>query len=406
MPGIVQSVVRAPESTTNVDLNNNLRRVRDVSREIMYLDPDAAPLTVASSREQSQSTSNSKFEWMEKGLPARWDADNGTTGTGTSVTVNNAKFFSVGDLVAVPRTKERMIVTAVNTGTNVLTVTRGVGILAAQALADKDDLLIIGNAYLEGDVSGTPKSVLEDFRYNYTQIIRTPFGATGTEMNSENYTGPDRTRLRMEKGVEHKIDIERTGLFGERNIDTSSADNPRRYTGGLLYFLEAHDLTGVPTAQIKDFSGTASEPEIEDWLQTVFGPTGAGDSRTLLASPLWVSIFDQIAAQRIMVVDRSETYGVTVRQWVTAHGTLNIVKHRLLENNPAPTATSPSGFAGYALAVDFTRIKYRFLNNRNTKLSMDIQANDYDGFKDEYMTECGWQVGLPQVHGIGKNATG
>ena len=200
----------------------------------------------------------------------------------------------------------------------------------------------------------------------------------------------------------------RAALFGVRQIDylaggaSGSADQPRRYTGGLLYFLDVAS-TG---AKIQDFGGTVTEPELENWMQNVFQATGAGDSRTLLASPLWCSILDQLAWGRLEVMDRAETFGVTVRNLITSHGQFSVVKHRLLEDPPAPTSTTPSGYGGYALALDFTRIRFRPLRNRATKLSPDIQAPDYDGWKDEYITEGGWEVALPQVHGVGKNATG
>jgi hypothetical protein len=58
------------------------------------------------------------------------------------------------------------------------------------------------------------------------------------------------------------------------------------------------------------------------------------------------------------------------------------------------------------LAVDPSKIGYRFMRNRDTKLRVDIQAPDLDGWKDEYLTEFGWVVQNPQVHGVGKNITG
>ena len=224
-------MIRAAESTENIP---SARRVRDVVKDLKYLDPDIAPLIQILQQANSASTSNSKFEWFEKDLPARWDAVNGTTGTGTSVVVNNSEYFSVGDIVEVPRTHEKMRVTVVTTSTDTLTVVRAVGSTTVASLTSADDLLIVGNAYAEGSLAGNPKSHAETNPYNYTQITRTQMSVTGTEMESENYIGPDRPRLHMEGGIEHKLDLERTALFGERNISTSgydSTDNPRRPGG-------------------------------------------------------------------------------------------------------------------------------------------------------------------------------
>ena len=77
-------------------------------------------------------------------------------------------------------------------------------------------------------------------------------------------------------------------------------------------------------------------------------------------------------------------------------------KHRLLESG----YTTGDGYGAYMLAVDPNKTGYRFMRNRNTKLRMDIQAPDLDGWKDEYLSEIGRCVMNPQVHGIGKNITG
>ena len=389
----VQTIVRAAESTENIPA---ARRVRDVSRRIHYLDPSAAPLTVLSKKARRQSTYNSKFEWIEKDLPARWDAVNNGAGYAsgdTSIVVDHAAYFSVGDIVNVPRTGEKLRVTTVTPGTQTLVVVRSAGTTVAAALLDNDDLQIIGNAYAEGSLSGTEKSHIETYPFNYTQIIRTPFAVTGTEAASENYTGPDRPRLRAEKSIEHMIDIERTILFGERDIDTTSTDNPRRYTGGFLAFA---------TSNIKDFGGVMTEAEVEDWCEDLFHYTGGSDTRFIAAAPLPISVLDMLGVARLQLVPRSETLGLSVKQFVTSHGTLMITKHRLLEDG----YTSGQGYGGYMLAVDPNKIAYRFLRGRDTKLRMDIQAPDMDGFKDEYLTEVGWEVDNPQVHGVGKSITG
>jgi hypothetical protein len=388
-----QTVVRAPESTENIP---SARRVRDVARRINYLDPSASPFTIVSKQKaNAASVFNTKFEWIEKKLPARWDQVNNGAGYAsgaTTIVVDNGAFFSVGDLVKVPRTGEVFRVTVVTVGSNSLDIIRGVGSTSAAALVDNDDLLIIGNAYTEGSLSGSEKSHQETYPYNYTQIIRTPFGVTGSEAESENYTGPDRPRLRAEKAIEHMIDIERTCLWGERNIDTSSTANPRRYTGGFDYFA---------TSNGKNFNGIMTEAELEDWCEDLFHATAGGDTRFLACSPLAVSVIDQLGFGRLQLVPKDTTLGIAVKQFVTSHGTLFITKHRLLDNG-----LGGGGYGGVIKALDPNKIGYRYLRNRNTKLRMDIQAPDLDGFKDEYLTEVGFAVMNPEVHGTGTGITG
>lgn len=393
---MAQTVIRARESTRNIPSS---RSVRDVSKMIAYLDPDAGPFTNILQRASSRAAIQPKFEWSEKDLEARWDQVNNGAGYAsgaTAVVVDNGKYFSVNDVVNVVRTGEKMLVTAVNTGTNTLTVARGVGSTAAAALVDNDDLQIIGQAYAEGANKGAEKSHQETWKYNYTEIFRIPFGVTNTQTNSENYTGPDRQRLRIEKMVVHKIDLERSALFGERNEDTgtnATTDNPVRYTGGLLYFLTSNGTNA---------GGVLTEPSVETFLQNVFGHTGGdADTRLLLASPLVISVIDQLAAGKQMLVPKEKTYGVAINQWVTSHGTLLIAKHRLLENG-----AGGQGYAGYAIAVDPRKCTRRYLQNRDTMLRKDIQNPDADAWTDEYLTECGWQIENPELHGVLSGVTG
>jgi hypothetical protein len=386
---VTNTKITAPESTANVPAE---RRVRDVADRIAYLDPNAAPLTLLTQKAKSFSVFNTKFEWIEKDLEARWAQADGTYAdddTAVDVAAGTGDYFSAGDIVKVPSTGEVFRVVSVSGDT--LTVVRGIGGSSA-AIADEDDLLILSSAFAEGSASGAEKSHIETYPYNYTQIIRTAFGVTGSEDASENYTGKDRSRLRAEKAIQHKIDIERTALFGERALDTSSTSNPRRYTGGFLYFADSNR---------KDMGGTMTMAEIEEWCQDLFAHTASGDTRVVFMSPLATSVVDQLAINAIRLVPSDKTFGIAVRELVTAHGTLMLVKHRLLVNGPGG-----SGYGGYMLAVDPGKFGYAYLRGRNTKLRMDIQAPDVDGFKDEYLTECGWKVELPLVHGVAYNITG
>ena len=382
-----QSVIRARESTANIPA---ARLTRDVSDRLAYIDPDAAPLTLILQKARKKSTHNPMFEWYEKDLPARYDQVNANLGglvTDVALVVKNSRYFSVGDVVNNLRTGEKMRVTAVNVGTETLTVVRSVGSTADQAaILQHDDLQIIGNAYAEGAPLGLEKTHIESAPYNYTQIFRTPYGVTGTMTETETYIGPEKPRLRAEKAIEHKIDLERAFLFGERGIDLSSTNNPIRYTGGLLEFL---------TLNIKDAGGALTAAELENWFEVLFQHTGSGP-KFLMASPLVASVFDLLAIGSIQIAPKESTFGVSIRNWVTTHGSLNIVKHRLLEFGP----TGTQGYGDMAIAVDPSKLAYRTLGSRDTKLRMDVGTPGDDGWTDEYLTECGLQCEQVGLAGI------
>jgi hypothetical protein len=63
-------------------------------------------------------------------------------------------------------------------------------------------------------------------------------------------------------------------------------------------------------------------------------------------------------------------------------------------------------YGGYAAAIDMANVGYRYLNGRDTSLKTNIQANDVDGRRDEYLTEAGLEVKLPKTHGLLTGVTG
>lgn len=389
-----QTVVRARESTENIPAN---RRIRDVSKKIHRLDPDAAPFTLLLQQGKKEQCAEPKFEWIEKELPAKWSQANGAALVGaTDIVVDHGRYFSVGDIVNVVRTGEKMRVTGVNPTTNTITVVRAVGSTVAAAILDNDDFQIIGNAYAEGSPLGLEKSHVEAYLFNYVQIFRHPFGVTGTQDATVGYLGKDKPRLRAEKSIEHKMDIERTALFGERAFDGTNPNNPRRYTGGAFFFL---------VDNIFDAGGQLTAGEVWTWMQQVYThTTQGGDSRILFASPLIITVMDQFALTtgnvQVNVAPRDKTFGLSVKQWMTSHGSFNIIKHRLLDNG-----LGGSGYGGFGLLLDPSQWYYRCLPGRDTQLRPDVGADGDDAWTDEYLTECGWQVALTKSQGVLKGVT-
>ena len=48
--------------------------------------------------------------------------------------------------------------------------------------------------------------------------------------------------------------------------------------------------------------------------------------------------------------------------------------------------------------LDMGELKFRYLQGRDTQLIGDVQANDFDGVKHMYMTECGLEMTQAKVH--------
>lgn len=372
--------------STNVDRD---RREIDVASRIALLEPDATPLTVILMRARKDPTNTAEFVWFEDENGARWMQINNAAGYvagDTNLVVDDASIFAVADVVKVPRTAEVMRVTAVNTGTQTITVVRGWGTTAAAALVDNDWLLIIGNAMQENSSAPATKIGQPVKKNNFTQIIRTPFDLSATtDAEKQKTSEKERQRLTRKKGVEHRIDIERAVLFGEKKEDTTGGQ-VRRAMGGILSFI---------TTNVYDAGGTLTESEFEtSFCEMLFR---YGSSRKLLLCAARVlSVINQFAAGKLQTVPRQEVYGLQVQRYLSAHGELLLAKSNLLEKE----------YGNHSLGLDIANITYRPLTGRDTKLKRNIQNNDVDGFMDEYLTEAGLKVELEKTHAILKNVTG
>lgn len=323
-----------------------------------------------------------KFEWLEDDLGARWDAINKAAGylaADTTLTVDNGDYFASGFIVKVPRTGEVLLVTAVSS--NDLTVTRGYGSTSAAALVDNDPLVIIGNANEEGSGTLVLKSTLESAKFNYTQIFKTPFGVTGTENNTKMYGGKDLAYQRKKKAIEHKIDIARAFTFGEKKLDTSGT-NPRRATGGLLSFLTANNY---------DAGGALTQSEFDNNVSEVVFKKGS-KKKIMLASARMLSVINGWALGKLQVNQDAAKYGLDIREYQTPFGTYMLMNYQhILEG---------AVYGGYGIVIDPENVKYRYLQGRDTTLRTNIQDNDEDQVKEEYLTECGLEVRLPDTHAV------
>jgi len=388
------TIGRGTGTTANVQSSQH---VRDVSA-LRELDPNDAPFSLILAKEGTKKATSYKVEWPEEG--GDWagagssptiDAINGTTGTGTSIIVDNSEYFNIGDDVLVPRTGEIFRVTGVTTSTDTLTVVRGVGSTSTAAVADNDGLFILGSAFAEGAAAATPHSVQEQWKYNYTQIFKDAVSQSNTQQAVENYLGDARKNERRKVSARHKQKMEKTFLFGERNRDVSDTGAPISRMGGVRYWATVNAKTSV---------GTLTEPEFEDWLEDLFSHTGSGNSRTLFCSAVVVSALNQIAQSRLQNAPREDTYGVATKTWVSAHGELMIVKHRFLENDPV----GDDGYAGRAYGLDMSKLRYRPL--RDTQLEVGIESPGDDLWKDQFVTEAGLEFANPYLHGYLDGVTG
>lgn len=322
-------------------------------------------------------TGNPEFKWFEDvygGRYARVAAAYNSGATSIDVTgagSSSAYIFTVGDQVKNARTGEVVVVTAI-TDADTIAVTRAFGTTAAAAGVAGDGLFLIGNVNEENAGVRNVNTTRSTPQTNYTQIFKTTIAVSNTEKEADLYGGKDLPYLRAKMGTQHALDIERAFWFGQKKYDTTGTQGkPRRATGGVLEFIEAGN------SYVQNQGGPLTAPDLNTFLREGF--TYGNTTKFLFAGGLVLQAINEIARGQILTKVGDTTYGVKISEWMTAFGTINIVHNPLFVEE----------YASYAFLLDMECFRYRFMNNRDTKLETNVQTPGQDGEVDQYITEAG-----------------
>lgn len=313
----------------------------------------------------------------------------GYNAAATSIVVADATLYTANDVAMITRTGETMLVTASNTTTNTLTVVRGYGATAA-AILDLDSIVRLASAYPVNALSGTAKSTQVQREFNYTQIFRTPVQISRTDMNSKlNYSSAsDWERLKPEAAVEHLKSQERAFWFGRRNQATDSGSSQRQRTTGGVYQFVTTNVTDLSAA------GGVLTPQVMDaFAEQVF--QFGGTTKFAFCSPRALSRVNGLAFNQIRITPEESAYGLNLTKYTTSHGELILVRSPLFGD---------TGFVnqhgGDIVVIDPDQIKYAYLKDAENVYHDNIQENDRDGRKGEWICEAGLNIANEKAHGI------
>ncbi len=282
-------------------------------------------------------------------------------------------------------------------------------------ISNNDTAQIIGSSFEEG--SGSPdvfSSELED-DFGYTQIFKTAAEMTNTAYATR-YRGyaEEWNRIWATKLREHKIDIERAMLFGQR-----ARVSGIQYTEGLVGHIVKNVSPVVDDSALSYSSGSAYHRSVAQAeltydrllsdLEVIFDPARGGMAEKLVLCSLPVitffnklgdgafldaSIGHSNGPFRLNMDSREGAFGHSVMVIDTIHGKLNLVKEPLFRGIAS----------GFMLMADMTQLAYRPLIgngiNRDTQVMTNVQAADEDLRKDMILTEAGLEITLPESHAL------
>ena len=414
------------------------------------------PLTGLLSLMETESCDSYKFGWHEKRMPdlSTTVGNSGSPAAPFSATGSNTPSASPLDFVAgtiyrVVVASTALFMTRQQILFNDLPVTGGVdslqGIVTSivddthlefQCIESLDNVLntanlitggtagpinakvvIIGTANAEGARSQSGIIYLPMDAENYTQIFRDSFEFTATSLKIP--TEFDKTGAYAETAEDtlrdHMVKMEFAFLFGAKGVqnitDTDGRVKPRRTTGGILWFLkqwEAADSIyrgGTGAAAITDMddkdkrlirvtNGTCTYAQFDRWIQRAFLCTNTKTFEKIVMCGNGalgaINEFLRSSSQLTKEFGVQKLYGNDVVTWVSPWGTLHFKSHPLFNQQ---------AHLNYdMLIIDVNRLRFRPLNDRDTTLLENRQENDTDGRKDEWLTEAGLEVNMPEAH--------
>ena len=215
----------------------------DIDEMIYVIAPEDLPLLGGVNSDgypilPSSPVGDTTFYWLEEEVPLpRGVLNEDLDGSETDVTMatGDAVKFAVGDAIQIDN--EIMVVTAVNTSTEVLTVVRGSAATTNTTAATHvtgAEVLGFGSLLVEGSVGSTNFQGRDKYS-NYCQIWSKKMQMSRTEQKIKKYGVPSEWARQMANAMHHSaVGREQAALYGVKHIQT--ADN-RRQTGGLAHFV-------------------------------------------------------------------------------------------------------------------------------------------------------------------------
>lgn len=378
---------RGPEN------ENSVRLVADVEDKIYRWMPSATPLQVLTGKVKGSRTVHQyKFDVLSQDeMPRVVELSEAALTGDTSLVVladqsDRVPTFAV--LINL-RTEESVYVTQVTNSTDTLTVERGIG--SVQQDMQAGDRLFFSRAVFEdGTGKGDFKTVQVDDDYNYTEIVKTGYGFTGRQENTEFYGGSDVDSTRKWAGIEHLKSLEYAFFFGRRHLRTNATGHLATFTGGIDFFIKSNIWNVQGTDPTEDAFLELLE-EAMRWGKGGNLQTGSA-TKYLFSSSRWLTKFNRWGHDKIRITQSEKTLGIKLMEYQSPHGNVILVKTPILDYYHPDRA--------YLLDLNhIDKVNHR---GRGTRLMKNIQDPDLDGMEEMYQSDTGAQVTLEASHTVFK----
>lgn len=283
----------------------------------------------------------------------------------TTLTVVSTANILPGMIFRVDATGENIIINTVPSSTSV-TVARGVGTVAAGAIAAGGKLYQVGNAYEEASNRPTAQQVQPVRITNLTQIFRNTWTISDTVRATQMIAGDGNTaESRQDCAAFHATAIETALFFGQKSSGTRNGQ-PFRTMDGLISIVG--NLTYYPpsyaSANVTTLGATTNYTQLEAALDPVFNQATdpkVANERVLFVGGGAKKVLNNIGRLNgtYQMVDGQTNYGLQFSTIKIARGTFRIVEHPLFNTN--------ASWSKMGVVVDLSTFKVAYLGNRKTK---------------------------------------
>lgn len=372
-------------------------RVGDFANAILQLFPTGnAQFFAISSGIPDEGAGDTTFHWYEDShISGRQAITAG--GTTTTVSVADGSFYIPNQILLVEETGEYLFVTAVVN--NDLTVVRGMGGTTVTSVNNTMHVQLIGNAHEEASEKPTAVSQQGAPRNNLVQIFRNAWAISGTAKAVKFRHGDKLAKNKRECAMYHSEDIERSLIWGVKHVGVLNG-NQFRLTEGILTQIE--NFGGiVESAASGSTAGNLDSDDLDDFIRRVFAINvkGQPNERIVYNGDIALATLNRIArANADYTMTQGETaYGINVTKYVTQFGTLNLMNHPMMSENPV---WAKEMYVLHPGGLKKRTLRSTFEDNYDKS---GTRTNGKDADEGLMTTEMGVQVGAARTMGIMRN---
>jgi hypothetical protein len=206
----------------------------DVADLVSIVSPYETPL-LDHLGDPARPATSTYHEWIEDELLPNTDTIDQTSWSDASSDatfgVDHVAYFRVGDQVRPNGSSELLLVTAVNTATDQVTVVRGYGATTPEDLVDGQTLHILGNAALEGDDAPEARFSTRVRKGNWTQIFTAGVRVSGSDLAVKKLSVSDELDYQKQERLRELLrDLESTVINGAAPESTPQGSSTVRRT--------------------------------------------------------------------------------------------------------------------------------------------------------------------------------